>query len=120
MRTLLNCGNLVYSAPGAAPDEVAARIEAGLAARLGVAARVTTLTAAELDEAVASLAPLMDDDWAPEALALGTRVAYLWCPEGVLASSALGAVGRALGDAVTSRTWATVLKLHALATERGR
>ena len=146
VRTLLNSGNLVYSAPGAAPDEVAARIEARLAARLGVAARVTTLTAAELDEAVASnplldvvdnparllvaflahpadrrrLAPLMDDDWAPEALALGTRVAYLWCPEGVLASSALGAVGRALGDAVTSRTWATVLKLHALATERGR
>jgi len=146
VRTLLNTGNLVYTASGAAPAEAAARIEGGLAAKLGVAARVTALTAAELDEAVAGnplldvadnpsrllvaflahpadrirLAPLMNDDWAPEALALGARVAYLWCPEGVLASSALVAVGRALGDAVTSRNWATVLKLHALAAERGR
>ena len=52
--------------------------------------------------------------WVPEALAIGARVAYLWCPEGVLASRLWKAVGRVLGDAVTTRNWATVTKLHAL------
>jgi uncharacterized protein (DUF1697 family) len=60
------------------------------------------------------VAPLLKQDWAPERLAVGPRVAYLWCPDGVLQSPLATAVGRALGDAVTSRNWATVLKLHAL------
>jgi len=58
---------------------------------------------------------LAGQDWAPEVLAVGARVAYLWCPAGVLASRLPEAIGRALGDAVTTRNWATVLKLHALA-----
>lgn len=47
-------------------------------------------------------------------MAVGTRVAYLWCPEGILASRLFGAVNRTLGDAVTTRNWATILKLQAL------
>ncbi|MFL7807120.1 MAG: hypothetical protein AB8I80_00745, partial [Anaerolineae bacterium] len=65
----------------------------------------------------AELEPLLGEDWHPEALALGTRVAYLWCPDGVRASRLTGAVDRALGDAVTTRNWATVRKLQALAHE---
>jgi len=42
-------------------------------------------------------------------------VAYLWCPEGLLAGRLPEAVGRVLGDAATTRNWATVTKLHALA-----
>jgi len=48
-------------------------------------------------------------------LAVGARVAYLWCADGLLASRLAVAVGRALGDAATSRNWATMVKLHALA-----
>jgi uncharacterized protein (DUF1697 family) len=160
VRTLLNSGNVVFSAGaqsggaggeapavGAAPDAAAAApgaaaagIEEALVQRLGVSARVTVLTAAELATIVAEnplltvagdhsrllvavlahpadglrLVPLTKQEWAPEALALGERVAYLWCPEGVIGSRLNAAVGRLLGDAVTARNWATVTKLHAL------
>ena len=139
VHTLLNSGNVVFSGPGAAPG-AAARIEAALAQRLGVSARVTVLTAAELATIVAGnallevagdhsrllvavladpadrarLEPLTEQDWAPEALALGVRVAYMWCPDGVIASRLSAAVGRLLGDAVTARNWATMTKLHAI------
>lgn len=144
VRTLLNSGNVVFSTPREAPAEAAFRIEKALEATLGVAARVTVLTALELATAVTDnplldvavdpsrllvavlsngadrrkLEPLLWQDWAPEALALGTRVAYLWCPAGFLSSRLAESVGRALGDAVTTRNWATVLKLHALAEDR--
>jgi uncharacterized protein (DUF1697 family) len=62
----------------------------------------------------ARLVPLAREDWSPEALGLGKRVAYLWCADGILASRLAEAVGRALGDAVTSRNWATMTKLLAL------
>lgn len=61
------------------------------------------------------LAPLAGQHWAPEVLALGTRVAYLWCADGIMASRLAEAVGRVLGDGATSRTWATMTKLRALA-----
>jgi uncharacterized protein (DUF1697 family) len=145
VRTLLNSGNVVFAAPGAAGGDAAGRIEKAMAMRLGVSARVTVLSARELAAAVADnpllavaddpsrlfvavlnqpadrkrLEPLARQDWAPDALALGKRVAYLWCPEGMMASRLAEAVGRALGDAVTTRNWATMTKLHALAGEQG-
>jgi len=141
VRTLLNSGNVVYSAPGVAPADAAARLEAGLPERLGVTARVVALTAAELAAAIEKnplagvadnpsrlliavpadpagvelLAPLAERDWGGEALVVGARVAYLWCPDGVIASAVAAAVGRALDDAVTSRNWTTMVKLAALA-----
>ncbi len=144
VRTLLNSGNVVFAAGRTTPAAAAARIEETLVARLGVRARAIVLTAAELADAVdgnpllgvaadpsrllvaclanpadrARLEPLLERQWSPEALALGGRVAYLWCPGGVLASPLADAVGRALRDAVTTRNWATVTKLHALAKAR--
>jgi uncharacterized protein (DUF1697 family) len=141
VRTLLNSGNVVYTAPGTAPGEAAAAIEKALVARTGVSSRVTVLTAEELQAAVeanplldvaddhsrlmvsvltnpadrSKLEPLTKQDWAPEVLALGPRVAYIWCPDGLLAGKLPEAVGKALGDAVTTRNWATVVKLQALA-----
>lgn len=141
VRTLLNSGNVVFAAPGVTAGEAAARIEEAIAARVGFSSRVTVLTAAELAAAVAGnplleladnpsrllvavlsdpadrrlLEPLVGQDWAPEVLALGARVAYHWCPDGVLASRLAEAMGRALGDAVTTRNWATMTKLHLLA-----
>ncbi|MBI4914348.1 MAG: DUF1697 domain-containing protein [Acidobacteria bacterium] len=139
--TVLNSGNVLFTAPGVASGEAAAAIEGALVARLGIRARVTVLTAEELAAAVADnplcglatdpsrllvaflqsaadrsrLEPLLAEDGSPEVLALGGRVAYLWCPAGVLAGRLPEAVGRALGDAVTTRNWATVAKLHTLA-----
>jgi uncharacterized protein (DUF1697 family) len=60
------------------------------------------------------VAPLLEEDWEPERLAARARVAYLWCPGGILDGRLPAAVGRALGEGVTSRNWATVLKLHNL------
>ena len=139
--TLLNSGNVVFVAPDTDTLTSATCIEEVLLTRLGVSARVIVLTAEELATVVADnplvgvaddptrllvtvlanqadrarLEPLAEQDWAPEVLATGERVAYLWCPEGVLASRLAKAVGKVLGDAVTTRNWATVMKLHALA-----
>src|SRR5262245_18138363 len=141
VRTLLNSGNSVFTASKAAKGDTGARIEKAMTDQLGVSARVTVLTAIELAAAVSGnpllkvadnpsrllvavlndskdrskLEPLLKQDWKTEALALGDRVAYVWCPDGILASRLLESVARALGDAVTSRNWATVLKLHAMA-----
>lgn len=141
VRTLLNSGNIVFDLAKPARADAAPAIEKAIAARLGVSARVTVLTAAELAAAVVEnplhevagdpsrllvtvlanpadrrrLEPLAAQQWAPEALALGTRVAYLWCAEGIMASRLAEAVGRLLGDGATSRNWATMTKLHALA-----
>jgi uncharacterized protein (DUF1697 family) len=70
------------------------------------------------------LAPLIAQDWGAEALALGAgagqragrRGVYLWCPDGVIASRLAAAVSRALGDAITTRNWATMCKLYAMLT----
>ena len=144
VRTLLNSGNIVFRASGVSPDDAAARIEEALGARLGVSARVMALSAEALTVVVAEnpllevagnpsrlmvsflldpadrlkLVPLEEQDWTPEVLALGARVAYLWCPEGLRASPLTKAVGRALGDAVTTRNWSTVQKLHAIAQDQ--
>jgi uncharacterized protein (DUF1697 family) len=140
VRTLLNSGNVVFTAPRAAAGTAASRIEEALAAKVGVSSKVIVLTSAELAEVVAEnplllvadnpsrlmvavlgnlpdrqkLEPLVKQKWGKEALALGKRVAYVWCPDGILASPLYAAVNRSLGDAVTARNWATVLKLQAL------
>jgi len=144
VRTLLNSGNVTFTVPGTDRADAAPRIEAAITKRLGVLTRVTVLTAAELAAAIdenpllavatnpsrllvtvltvpadrSRLAPLARQDWAPEALAIGRRVAYLWTPEGILVSQLAAAVNRVLGDAATSRNWATMLKLRALADQR--
>ena len=143
VRTLLNSGNVVFAQSGTPKPDFAARIEAAMTKRLGFSARVTVLTAREFAGAVrdnpllgiakdparllvavmsrpadrSRLAPLTRQDWAPESLAVGKRVAYLWCAGGILKSNLLTAVSRTLGDGVTSRNWATMLKIQALIEE---
>jgi uncharacterized protein (DUF1697 family) len=141
VRTLLNSGNVVFEAGRATPATSGRRIEQAIRDELGVSARVTVLGAAELAVIVAGnpladvadnpsrlmvgvladpehmnkIAPLQARKWTPEALALGARVAYFWCPAGIIASPLAQALDRALRDDVTSRNWATITKLHALA-----
>lgn len=144
VRTVLNSGNVVYDCPAADPAEAATRIEEALVLKLGVGARVTVLDAEQLAHVVEDnclhhvaddpsrllvavlsnpcdrerLAPLTHQHWEPEAFALGRWAAYLWCADGVLASRAAAAMGKLLGDAVTTRNWSTISKLHALACEQ--
>ncbi len=138
VRTLLNSGNVVFTGSNAEPAEASRLIERAMAAGLGVSARVTVLTATEFALIVEEnrlsgvaddpsrllvmiladprdrrlLEPLLKRDWSPEVLALGGRAAYLWCPDGFLRSPLPEAAGRLLGDAVTTRNWATILKIH--------
>lgn len=141
VRTLLNSGNVVFSSTKADGAAAAKRIEKAIAEKLGVSSRVTVVTAAEIasaieknphrklatnpsrhlvaffqDEgAVRSLAPVVKRKWAPEAIATSGRVAFLWCPDSILESPVFTELSRLAKDGVTTRNWATVEKLHALA-----
>ena len=139
VRTLANSGNVVFTGRDD-PKTAAARIENGLAGAVGFTARVTVLTAEELAEAIdgnpfdhatkdparfllavlldpadrRKVAPLEKSAWGREGLAIGTRVVYLWCADGILESRVADAVYRALGGGLTARNWATVCKLRNL------
>jgi len=141
VRTVLNSGNVVFSVATKGRGEVLAqRIEKAVAARLGLSSRVSVLSADEVAAAVRDnplsnvatnpshllvivppvpsdlgrLRPLLKERWGPEALALGTRVAYLWCANGVAKSPLWAAVDRALERAGTARNIATITKVRAL------
>jgi len=142
VRTLLNSGNVAFTV-GRRGNADAARIEKAIADQCGVATRVTILTRNEIADAVeenpltsvaddpsrllvmafqgseacARLRPLVEERWAPEVLALGKRVAYLWCANGIAESRVWAAVGRAVGDAGTARNITTMTKLLALVDE---
>ena len=67
---------------------------------------------------LAKLKPMLKERWEPEALALGTRMAYLWCAHGISDSRLWTAVNRVIGDAGTARNLTTMTKLLALVDER--
>jgi uncharacterized protein (DUF1697 family) len=139
VKTLLNSGNVVFSAGRERPSRIGARIEVAMRERLGVSAAVTVLTAAEFSTVVAEnglgeaardparflvafcndadrlkeLESLTRQPWRPEALAVGSVAAYLWCASGIVESRLAEAVGRVLGQSTTTRNWATVTKIHA-------
>ena len=140
VRTLLNSGNVVFSVPSNRGGDLAARIEKALASRLGVTCSVTVLSGNEVAAVVREnpfeeladnpsrllvvvpkvpsdrgrLKPLLNERWHPEALALGRRVAYLWCANGIAHSTLWAAVEKALGRTGTARNMATMTKLLAL------
>ena len=140
VRTLLNSGNAVFTAPKSAPFALSERIEEAMSRRLRVAAKVTVVSVSEL-QAIVDGVPLatngrdpsrlmvgflrtpadekrvdevLRQKWAPDELAKGPRVVYVWCPNSILESKALEAIGKAAGDGITARNWSTVTKLLAL------
>jgi uncharacterized protein (DUF1697 family) len=143
VRTVLNSGNVIFSGPLQPREAISAAIEEALVLKLGVAARTLVLDADTLAAIVAgnplidvasdhaqllvfivpdsqardSIAALCERDWASSAMALGEHAVYVWCPDGVLGSPGAAALGKSLGDATTSRNWATLLKLHALCSD---
>jgi len=140
VRTLLNSGSVVFRVPGRGAGDAAMRIEKAIEARLGVSTRVTVLTGKDVatavrdnplasvagdparllvlafhdPEAMERLEPLLEQRWAPEVLALGPRVAYLWCADGIVKSRLWTAANRCLGDVATARNMTTMMKLLAL------
>jgi uncharacterized protein (DUF1697 family) len=141
VRTLLNSGNAIFSGRLRPPKDTAERIQKALSAKHGLTARVMVLDAEELGLVIrenpllavatnpsrmlvavladpsdrVKLLALARQDWGADALGIGSRAAYLWCSEGVLKSELNAAVNKSLGDAVTSRNWATMLKLGTMA-----
>jgi len=140
VRTLLNSGNVVFSVPRAVRGDPAARIERAIASKLGVASRVTVIRSDEVAAAVDDnplrklaenpsrlllmvladaaagkrLKELEKESWTPEALAIRGRVAYLWCPHGIIDSRLMAAVNRLVGEEGTARNLATMTKLRDL------
>ena len=140
-RTLLNSGNVVFEGKRAQPARLAAQIEAAILARCGFSSRVVVLAAAQLDAVIAEnplqalahnhsqylggfasepamfekLAPLAAKAWGEDRFVLGQHAAYLWCGKGILQSELAPSVMKVGGDTVTTRNWATVLKLQAAA-----
>ena len=138
--TLLNSGNAVFQCAEAASAALAATLAQALRDRFGFEVPVVVKSAGEFGrivreariagpgvdpshllavfaqspealKALKALAPLV----APaEAFQLGTHGAYLHCVPSILESPAGKALLGKTGHAVTTRNWATVLKLQAL------
>jgi uncharacterized protein (DUF1697 family) len=138
VKTLLNSGNVVFTAEKA-PTEKA--LQNAVADVTGVSSDVVLLSGKRLVQVVdenpladvatdpsrlmvmfftdardrTQLRKLVDDSWAPEQLALGRQAAYIWCPEGIASSALMEAVGeQQFRGTVTTRNWRTVTKLRAL------
>jgi len=140
VHTLLNSGNVVFSAKSGSAATHARRISSAVADSLGVTAQVVTVSASDFAAVVAenplhavatdpshllvaftqapvafaALVELSTSSWAPDQLAVGQRAAYLWCANGILESKLAQSVNRKLGELVTTRNWATVEKIGAL------
>jgi uncharacterized protein (DUF1697 family) len=140
--TLLNSGNAVFASTDPSTVKHAASIAATLQKTLNITVPVIVKSAVELSEAISAspidpsetdhskflvafaadsdairaLAVLQELAEPPERFVVTKTAAYLHCPAGVLQSR----VGKALlgkaGDRVTTRNWATVMKLLALAS----
>ena len=139
VRTVLNSGNVLFRCGRANPGQLALAIQNAIADTCGFSASATVITAANLTAIVRAnpllrvvkdpsrhlvafvahpraldpMRSMVAQSWTPDALAIGAGAAYLWCAAGVLESKLSQAFARQVGEAVTTRNWATVLKLHA-------
>jgi uncharacterized protein (DUF1697 family) len=139
--TLLNSGNAVFHATSGTPGRYAASIAAALAGHLKLDVPVIVKSARELativaespikaeppnhsrllvafvqqPKALAGLASIERLVAPPEKFAIGSQAAYLFCATGILESKAGNALFGKAGQQATTRNWATVLKLQALA-----
>src|SRR5262249_38989160 len=128
-------------APARASRSLAAQIASAFAARLALDVRVIVKSAAELatvvrENALArpaceparllvafvqgkkelqSLSAIAGLTAGRERFVLGSAAGYLYCAGGIIGSRAGAALLGRMGQSATTRNWATVLRLHALA-----
>lgn len=140
VRTLLNSGNAVVGGPARSTAGHANAIHMALQADSGLNVPVVVLSSSEFDTVIAQnpLARIAEDHsrllvafaqdpaavqalcaltpvvQSAERLCIGTRAAYLFCPDGLLESKAASALLGKAGRTVTTRNWGTVLKLSGL------
>lgn len=144
VHTLLNSGNAVFSGTGRSTARHSQAIARMLEGKLGVSVPVIVKSAAEFEAVVAGnpavprksdysrflvafgpdaaslknltvIAPLVHP---AEHFSIGTHAAYLRCSPGILESKAAVALLGKAGRGVTTRNWATVLKLEGLLEKR--
>jgi len=139
VRTLLNSGNVLFESSRPNAAKLAAGIESAISSKFDFSVAVTVITAKDLAEIIdenpllrratdhsrhlvafaakpevfTPLRAMLKENWAPDALAFGSRAAYLWCATGILESKLNLTFARKAGATVTTRNWATVLKLKA-------
>ena len=140
VKTLLNSGNVVFSAAGRKAVH-AETLSAALHLDCGVQASAIVSTAPELGSIIdanrlraiatdasrllitiyasaadrARFTHLADTDWSPDALQIGPAALYAWCEAGAIDSKLAKALNRAMGPHATTRNWATLQKLQSLA-----
>lgn len=139
--TLLNSGNVIFAPPKKTVARFEEKVRKAVEAKTGVSSRVTILSGDELvdivadephgDDARADASRLLvcvfanpalrskaltvlAEDFGREKVALGERAIYLHCPKGVIDSKAMKAIEKAFAGEITSRNWATILRLRAL------
>ena len=138
--TLLNSGNAVFTSSGRSAAKHAQKIARALHDSLGVHVATMVKSRAELattvtdnpipvpesdhskflvafvgdNSALAALETLQPLVQPPERLAIGTHAVYLYCAAGILESKVGAALLGKLGKSVTTRNWATTLKLLSL------
>ncbi len=145
VRTHLQSGNAVFTAPGTSPEQAAREIEGVLERSLGLGVRVLVRTADDLARVVSAnplpeaaaeepsrllvtflsappdperLRELDPVDFEPDLFGFGEREIYVWCPEGVRTIKLSYAFfEKRFGVVATARNWNTVTKLLALARE---
>jgi len=140
VKTLLNSGNGVFRSAARSTIHHAQAIGARLQESIGVSVLVVVKSSAEFLAAVAenpivlaekdhprllvafgqnqaaaqALSVLLPVVRPPERLHIGSQAAYLHCAGGILESKAGSALLGKPGREVTTRNWATVLKLKAM------
>jgi uncharacterized protein (DUF1697 family) len=141
VRTHLQSGNAVVTAPEEAPARLAARIEDAIEREFGFPVRCIVRTRDEMAAVVAGhpLADVADNGSRmmalflserpdpqlaaehdpvaldPDRVRVGEDVVYQWCPDGVLKSPDVSTfLIRNWNVAVTGRNWNTVVKLAEL------
>jgi len=145
VRTLLNSGNAVVNCSGRSTARHAKAIAERLRIDMGLVVPVVVKASSEF-RAIVSENPIIppDDEHSrflvvfsqqagalrdlrdvaplirtPERFVIGRRAAYLHCAGGILESKAASALLGQAGRGVTTRNWATVLKIRDLLHEAG-
>jgi uncharacterized protein (DUF1697 family) len=142
VKTLLNSGNAVVSIPQVSADTLARDVSSALHHTLGFDVPVVVKSCrnfhaivsgnelnsgvinpsrllvafAQTTAALKALAPVSKAVRTPDRFILGTKAAYLYCPAGILESEAAKTLLGGAGYVVTTRNWATVLKLHEISS----
>ncbi|MGE3841452.1 MAG: DUF1697 domain-containing protein [Vicinamibacterales bacterium] len=140
VQTLLNSGNAVATCPYRVSSRLAQSTQDELAKSFGLQVNVIAKSARELaaviagntipmtgrdparllvglsqdSAAIAGLADLTSLVRAPDVLLLGSDAVYVYCAKGIRESAAALALLGPRGRSLTTRNWATVLKIDTL------